>query len=548
MLYEMARKYDEWPGEDYDGSSARGAMKGWMRHGVASRQVWPDRLKGSERLDLRRSRDALAMPGGAYFRVAHRQVRDVHAALVEVGIVYATLMVHDGWDAPSGAEKLTDEGDGCHITLPVITRKGRADSGHAVAFVGYNAKGFIVVNSWGSGWGHNGFALLPYEDFMLHVTDVWVAQLGVPVEGDVWMNESSSGDITSGLHRAQPAVPLAQIRPYIINIGNNGKLSDSGSYWTTREDLVRLVAEHVPKASEQWSRRRVMLYLHGGLNSEEDGAERCTAMLGKTLANEIYPVHVLWETGFMETVRGCLENWFSHADKLSSRTLLERISDGRDYVLERSLAPGLQGIWSKMKANAAQASRRGGAMHQMAEVMSTRGDPKDWELHIVAHSAGAIFFAHLLRLVLERDLPLKSVQLLAPAATTELFKQEVLPGITSGNCPLPVMYQLNPDDELNDHVGSSLVYGKSLLYLVSRACEPRRKTPILGMDDFVKADAALKALWAKRRTHYILSGSPQCDSRTHGGFDNDPATMNQVLTHILGGKPAHPFTARDLRF
>ena len=26
MFYEMAKRYDDWPGEDYDGSSARGAM------------------------------------------------------------------------------------------------------------------------------------------------------------------------------------------------------------------------------------------------------------------------------------------------------------------------------------------------------------------------------------------------------------------------------------------------------------------------------------------------------------------------------------------
>src|SRR5712671_2383608 len=28
MIYNMARRYDEWPGEGYEGSSARGAMKG----------------------------------------------------------------------------------------------------------------------------------------------------------------------------------------------------------------------------------------------------------------------------------------------------------------------------------------------------------------------------------------------------------------------------------------------------------------------------------------------------------------------------------------
>ena len=40
MLYDMARRYDEWPGERYSGSSARGAMKGWHKHGVCSRPHW----------------------------------------------------------------------------------------------------------------------------------------------------------------------------------------------------------------------------------------------------------------------------------------------------------------------------------------------------------------------------------------------------------------------------------------------------------------------------------------------------------------------------
>src|SRR6185295_1662813 len=33
MLYNVARRYDEWPGENYSGSSARGAMKAWHKHG-----------------------------------------------------------------------------------------------------------------------------------------------------------------------------------------------------------------------------------------------------------------------------------------------------------------------------------------------------------------------------------------------------------------------------------------------------------------------------------------------------------------------------------
>ena len=42
----MARRYDEWPGESYEGSSARGAMKGFVRHGVCLAKTWSDKLKG----------------------------------------------------------------------------------------------------------------------------------------------------------------------------------------------------------------------------------------------------------------------------------------------------------------------------------------------------------------------------------------------------------------------------------------------------------------------------------------------------------------------
>ena len=76
-----------------DGSSARGAMKGWERHGVCTRTRWPDDLHGAKRFDQTRADEAVLTPGGAYYRVDFRQVRDVHAAIHEVGIVYATLMV-----------------------------------------------------------------------------------------------------------------------------------------------------------------------------------------------------------------------------------------------------------------------------------------------------------------------------------------------------------------------------------------------------------------------------------------------------------------------
>ena len=40
MLYEMAKRHDEWTGEAYAGSSCRGAIKGWYNMGVCSSCVF----------------------------------------------------------------------------------------------------------------------------------------------------------------------------------------------------------------------------------------------------------------------------------------------------------------------------------------------------------------------------------------------------------------------------------------------------------------------------------------------------------------------------
>src|SRR6185312_6536548 len=165
MLYAMARRYDEWPGEAYEGSSARGAMKGWVAHGVCMETTW--RSIQAQSLTTALSKEAALTPGGAYYRVSHRNIRDLHAALAESGILYLTLMVHAGWDKPGPAKRevqFTRAGKKHSLQLPIIRRRGRAEDGHAVAIVGYTAEGFIIQNSWGRDWGASGFALLPYED------------------------------------------------------------------------------------------------------------------------------------------------------------------------------------------------------------------------------------------------------------------------------------------------------------------------------------------------------------------------------------------------
>ena len=45
MLYEMAKRNDEWAGSAYEGSSIRGAIKGFYRNGVCTDARAPDRAR-----------------------------------------------------------------------------------------------------------------------------------------------------------------------------------------------------------------------------------------------------------------------------------------------------------------------------------------------------------------------------------------------------------------------------------------------------------------------------------------------------------------------
>ena len=78
MLYSMARRYDEFPGDPAadTGSSLRGAMKGWYKHGACEASLWAGEKmpKATKRAQEDWWLDAVRRPLGAYYRVDHRSV------------------------------------------------------------------------------------------------------------------------------------------------------------------------------------------------------------------------------------------------------------------------------------------------------------------------------------------------------------------------------------------------------------------------------------------------------------------------------------------
>ena len=221
---------------------------------------------------------------------------------------------------------------------------------------------------------------------------------------------------------------------------------DSGEYWTTEADLERLFSETIPKATAGWSKKRVLLYLHGGLNDETAVARRIVAFRDVLLANEIYPLHIMWETGFVDTLNQIIRDFFTDVDERAGDWLArfrEGLVEARDRTLELTVAAAGTALWGEMKENARLSSQHPrrhrrdaapGAARRSPRSASWTGRRDDWELHVVGHSAGCIYTAHAVSALCSLGVSFKTLQLMAPAIRVDEFK-DALPAADRATAP-----------------------------------------------------------------------------------------------------------------
>lgn len=555
MLYAMARRYDEWAGEDYEGSSCRGAMKGWYKHGVCAADIWKSGSDSPPVLNHDAVLDAARRPLGAYYRVNHKSLVAMHAAITEVGVLYASANVHRGWEN--------------------VLRDGRIPfeegllGGHAFAIVAYDQDGFWIQNSWGDKWGYEGFGHISYHDWLVNGTDVWVARLGVPVnlpETTGSIAVAAAGAIRSKQYQYN------DIRPHVISLKNDGQLDDRGDIGTSADMVREILRKDFPRITSGWKKKRLVLYAHGGLVGQEAAIQRVSDYQKTMLEAECYPLAFIWKSDYWSTLKNMLQ------DAASRRRPEGFIDDAKDFMLDR-LDDALEPIarfftgkaqWDEMKENALRATTTagGGARLVADEITLLAKEFPELEIHVVGHSAGSIFHAPLVQYlgstghikegplagskVSGLGLKIKTCTLWAPACTTKLFKASYLPVLNLGGIGAFTLFTLTDKAEQDDNCAK--IYNKSLLYLVSNAFEDEPRIPvfrpdgdpILGMEKFIRADTELLALFNKtspRAATWVLSpntddiGSATASrSAHHGDFDDDEATVKATLARILDKK------------
>lgn len=549
MLYAMAKRYDEWPGEDYEGSSARGAMKAWHKHGVCSDRLWTHR-SGKVKRDLTgtQASDASQRPLGAYYRVNHKDLVAMHSAIAEVGILYATGLVHEGW------ERIDSDG--------AIPLKETIRGGHAFALVGYDERGFWFQNSWGNTWGKNGFALITYDDWLLNGTDVWVARLGVPII----LNNPIPRKSQPRSSQQKTSAIYANLRPHLISIGADGALSDNGTYASSSEAVQRILTEDFPQMSASWQKKRLCLFVPGGLQSKDQVVEAMTNLRQVFLNQEIYPLAFLWNNEYGATLTQILQNG------LKQRRPEGTVEDNQDFMLDRlddALEPlvrpegSLQ--WSVLKTKALQAAKiyNGGIRLILQFIDQLQKQEPNLEIHLVGHSLGSLLLEPLVQLLTTDGLisgsllggdvgygqAIASCTLWAPASTLSAFHKSYGQAIANNKIGKFTLFTLTDEAENNDQCAN--IYHRSLLYLIAHSLEEKPRIPfspthaqgtaITGMEKFIRQDEQLQSWIASGKVDWILApntGSQgaqfHCAARTHEGFSQDPATLRATLARILG--------------
>jgi C1A family cysteine protease len=147
------------------GAMIRDGMKSVAKVGVCTETSWP--------YDINKFRDK---PGSKCYAEAEknqaivyrRVLQNLHqlqGALANGTPVVFGFSVYESFESPEVART----GD-----APMPARKEQLLGGHAVLAVGYDDKSqrFIVRNSWGTGWGKQGYFTMPYA----YVTNPQLAQ------------------------------------------------------------------------------------------------------------------------------------------------------------------------------------------------------------------------------------------------------------------------------------------------------------------------------------------------------------------------------------
>jgi hypothetical protein len=146
-IYEAARRYDDFPGTAYEGTSLIGALKAIQNEGAWKEEDWP---YSSEPRPLRQPTERFSIT--QYQELGDLQ--EIIGSLKDGHVVVVTVAVTPDFDKV--------QRDGLVTVRTPVAELGQK----AIAIVGYSSKTaeFRFANDWGTNWGDSGFGRIRDSD------------------------------------------------------------------------------------------------------------------------------------------------------------------------------------------------------------------------------------------------------------------------------------------------------------------------------------------------------------------------------------------------
>jgi hypothetical protein len=327
-----------------------------------------------------------------------------------------------------------------------------------------------------------------------------------------------------------------KLRNHVVNL-RQGRFSTDGDFITTPQDVERIFTVELPRAladARANNRKlRLLFYAHGGLVNEASGIAGALGQIEFWNANQIYPVFFIWETGILEVLADLLRKVFT-----GQRGLFDFLGGAKAKLLESLARPGGVRVWGNMKLSAQAGSAPDGGARLVAQHAGrfVTANAADVEVHACGHSAGAIFHASFLPVLVGEGVSVSSLHLLAPAVNLPTFKSKLAP-LAGRGIGAMTMLTMHREFERADTAGP---YPHSLLYFVHHSFEDPDETPVLGLEENHAADPETANLFtgANEIVYSVTAAAAGKRSASravhHGDFDNDPPTMNSICRRMLG--------------
>lgn len=335
--------------------------------------------------------------------------------------------------------------------------------------------------------------------------------------------------------------------------------------------LPLIFEQELPAFVNKWkgvvgegTRVPVMFWSHGGNVTHDNAIREAVDHISVWRDNAIYPIYFLWDTGpFATVLDGASELLKGEPEHQRVQSLKDAFDeDRRDGVMD--VLTDLLGVpidWGEMKeaaenstlpagapdADGSGAKRiRPGGAYVFAEALAQSGCRGYADFHAVGHSAGAIFHRFFLPLLIEKNLRVSTLQLLAPAVRIDTF-EDFIPALSGNGIDQKWLFSMDELHEARDLLLGHYKKG-SLLWFIRNVLEDPIGSDILGLQENYNRAVAANGPLAAFFDHLVWTPTPagaqpgaQSSANTHTAFSGDSETLNSVAFNILGAAPRVKF-------